>query len=131
MDGMRFPSLHTGLALATKHVLDTFDADNVLFINSLLNITSFCDCWGFTTPSIVPDIGIMASRKIMPIEKASLDMIDADKFIEGSLPGHVTRHEEAGPHLLQQVWGQDPYTQIEAGEEMGLGSADYEIEEIE
>jgi len=121
---------HCGLATAAREVLNRFDAENVLFINVLLSITSFCDCWGFTTPSIVPDIGILASRSIMPIEKASVDMIKEDDFIEGSLPGHVQRRPELGGHLLKQIWGKDPYDQIRAGEEMGLGSADYEIEEV-
>jgi len=118
-----------GLALAARQVLKHFDPANVLYANVLLNIASFCDCWGFTTPSIVPDIGITASRSIMPIEKASVDMIRAEDFIEGSLPGHVKRREGPG-HLLQQIWGKDPYDQIRAGQEMGLGPADYELEEV-
>jgi hypothetical protein len=122
---------HCGLALATREVLKHFDPANVLFINALLDITSFCDCWGFTTPSIVPDVGILASRSIMPIEKASVDMVKADSFIEGSLPGHVTRDPERGEHLLQQIWGRDPYDQIRAGEEVGLGASDYELEEVD
>jgi len=122
---------HSGLALATREVLKRFDPANVLFINVLMDITSFCDCWGFTTPNIVPDIGIAACRNILPIEKASLDMVKAEDFIEGSLPGHVTRREAEGQHLLQQIWGKDPYDQIRAGEEVGLGSAEYELEEVE
>lgn len=120
---------HCGLAAATRAVLDRLDPESVLYINVLLDITSFCDCWGFTTPSIVPDIGITASRNIMPIEKASLDMVKAEDFIEGSLPGHVERRDVDG-HLLEQIWGKDPYDQVRAGEEMGLGSADYDLEEI-
>ena len=45
-----------------------------------MNITALCDCWGFTTPDIVPDIGILAvptewevnrqlSRKAVAIEE--------------------------------------------------------------
>lgn len=122
---------HCGLAAATREVLKHFDPNNVLYINVLLDITSFCDCWGFTTPNIVPDIGITASRRIMPIEKASVDMVKAENFIEGSLPGHLERRPDAGPHLLHQIWGKDPYEQIRAGKEMGLGSSDYELEEVE
>ncbi len=121
---------HCGLAVVAREVLKHFDPASVLYVNVLLDITSFCDCWGFSTPPIVPDIGIMASRSIMPIEKASLDMIRAEDFIEGSLPGHLERREGEG-HLLEQIWGKDPYDQIRAAEEMGLGSSDYEIEEVE
>lgn len=118
-----------GLAIATREVLKHFDPARVLYVTVLLNIASFCDCWGFTTPSIVPDIGIAASRSIMPIERAAVDMIKAEDFIKGSLPGHVERREGPG-HLLQQIWGKDPYDQIRAGEEVGLGSSEYELEEV-
>ena len=121
---------HCGLTIAAREVLKRFDPASILFVNALLSITPFCDCWGFTTPSIVPDIGIVASRSIMPIEKASVDMIKAEDFIEGSLPGHVERREGKG-HLLQQIWGKDPYDQIRAGEEVGLGASDYELEEVD
>ncbi len=121
---------HCGLAAATREVLEHFDPESVLYINALLDITSFCDCWGFTTPNIVPDIGITASRSILPIENASLDLIREEDFIEGSLPGHVTRREEGG-HLLEQIWGKDPYDQLRAGEQMGLGSPDYEMVEVD
>ena len=120
---------HCGLAAVTRAVLDHFDPESVLFINVLLNVTSFCDCWGFTTPTIVPDIGILASREILPVEKASLDMIRAEDFIPGTLPGHIARHGEG--HLFQQIWGKDPYLQIKAGAEMGLGEADYRLCEVE
>ena len=122
---------HMGLALATREVLKRFDPSRLLFINVMLDITSLCDCWGFTTPNIIPDIGITACRNIMPVEKACLDMVKAENFIEGSLPGHFKRRKELGPHLLQQIWGKDPYDQMRAGEEVGLGSADYELEEVE
>ncbi|MHC4788704.1 MAG: ATP-binding protein, partial [Planctomycetota bacterium] len=121
---------HCGLGLAAREVLKHFDPASVLYVNVLLDITSFCDCWGFTTPAIVPDIGITASRSIMPIDMASLEMIKTEDFIEGSLPGHVERRDGPG-HLLEQIWAKDPYDQIRACEEMGLGSSDYELEEVE
>jgi uncharacterized Fe-S center protein len=122
---------HCGLAAAAREVLNRFEPERLLYVTVLLDITSFCDCWGFTTPNIVPDIGITASRSIMPIERASLELVKAEDFIEGSLPGHVERRPEAGEHLLQQIWGKDPYDQIRAAEEMGLGAADYELEEVQ
>lgn len=71
----RFDDFQYGMALATKTVLDTFKPENVYFINLLAAITILCDCWGLTTPSVVPDIGIMASNDIVAVEKASLDAI--------------------------------------------------------
>ena len=89
-----------------------------------------CDCWGFSTASLVPDIGIMASNDIAAIDKASLDAIKAENLLPGSLPvGRELRKE--GKHLFEKVWGKDPYSLIDELEKIGLGNSNYIIEEIE
>ena len=54
-----------------------------------MSITPYCDCWGFSSPSLVPDIGILAGTDIVAIEQASLDMIHAEDFIPSSLPENM------------------------------------------
>jgi len=118
------------MARVVKTVLEGFEQSRVLYINALLNITPLCDCWGFTTPSLVPDIGIMASEDIVAIEQATLDSIKAENYIPGSLPEQVKMSEGDG-HLFQRIWAKDPYLQVETAAELGLGSRDYEIVEVE
>ncbi|KKK77716.1 hypothetical protein LCGC14_2850780, partial [marine sediment metagenome] len=92
-----------GMALTVRETLKEFEPDSVLHITMLLQITPFCDCWGFTTPSIVPDVGIVASDDIVAAETAALDLIREEDFIEGSLPQPLKR---SGPgHLLEQIHG--------------------------
>jgi uncharacterized Fe-S center protein len=38
--------------------------------------------------------------------------------------------EEDG-HLFWKIWGKDPYLQVETAAEIGLGSREYQIVEIE
>ncbi|MCE5329997.1 DUF362 domain-containing protein [bacterium] len=118
-----------GLVIAADQVLKTFKPGNVFYINVLLNITFVCDCWGMSTSSVIPDIGILASDDIAAIEKASLDLIKTDNFNPKSLPKGKTLREEDG-HLFEKIWGKDPYAQIDAAVKMGLGNPDYEIEEV-
>ncbi len=117
-----------GMALATREALATFDPGTVLHITVLMQITPFCDCWGFTTPSIVPDVGIVAGENICAVETAALDLIDADDYIEGSLPPPLER--VGGGHLLQQVHGKDPYIQVEECEKVGLGDRAYRLTRV-
>ena len=117
-----------GMSLATREVLRTFKPDSVFYITMLLNVTPFCDCWGFTTPSIVPDIGIVASDNIVAVEKAALDLIKADDFIEGSLPRPLRRNGSG--HLLQQITGKNPYIQISKCIEQKLGRGDYRLVKV-
>jgi uncharacterized protein len=120
----------TGMARATKACLDTFDPGTVLYINHILSVTPFCDCWGFSSPSMVPDVGIMAGTDIVALEQASIDSIKTENFIDGSLPLPLTVRDVPG-HLLQKLHGKDPYLQCEEAEKLGLGSRDYTLTEVE
>ncbi len=118
-----------GMALTTREVLRTFEPGRVLFVTALLQITPFCDCWGFTTPSIVPDIGILASDDIVAAETASCDLVKAEDFIEGSLPSPLKRSGDG--HLFQQIHGKDPYLQIEECIKLGMGQKQYELVNVD
>jgi uncharacterized Fe-S center protein len=116
------------LALATREVLHTFDPNRVLHINFLLQMTVYCDCWGFSSPSLLPDVGILASQDIVAVDKASLDMTKDGQPLPGSLP--PGRDLVEGRHLFQRIHGKDPYVQIEQMESIGLGTSRYEVKEI-
>ncbi len=118
-----------GMALTTREALNTFETGRVMFITAMLQITPFCDCWGFTTPSIVPDIGIVAGDNIVAVETASVDLIKAEDFIEGSLPSPLKR--SGSGHLMQQIHGKDPYIQIDECVKLGMGSTKYKLQNIE
>ncbi len=118
-----------GMAVATRAVLETFEPQRVFYITALLSITPFCDCWGFTTPSIVPDIGIVAGDDIAAVETAALDLIRAEDFIEGSLPPPLNR--SGSGHLLQQVHGKDPYIQVQECIKIGLGHGAYRLSKVQ
>ncbi len=129
VDGSRYRAFQHGMALAVKACLDRFEADRVLYLTCLLNITPLCDCWGFSLPAVVPDIGILAGDNVVAIEQAALDLIDADNYIPGSLPDQMTMGAEG--HLFQRIHNKDPYVQVEACADMGLGSREYHRVEVE
>jgi uncharacterized Fe-S center protein len=125
----KFRLFQQGMAAAVKETLATFDPSRVYYISALLNITPLCDCWGWSTPPIVPDVGILASDNIVAIEQASLDQIDADKLIPGTLPDQISPPGDVG-HLFQRVHGKDPYEQVRQCTAAGLGAPEYELVNI-
>ncbi len=129
MQGGGYRDFQRGMALTTRAVLENFAPERRLFINLLTNITIFCDCWGMSTPSLVPDIGILAGRDIVAIEQATLDFIRAEDLIPGSLP----QGWELGSHghLFERIHGKDPFAVIEYLHEFGLGSRNYSLKEIQ
>jgi uncharacterized Fe-S center protein len=128
VDPQGFKRFQEGMALATQVVLDTFPPDAVFHINVLLDVTYLCDCWGFSTPPLVPDVGILGSRDMVAIEKASLDLLDADEVLPNSLP----KGRELGTkgHLFERIHRKDPFVQLHALKRRGVGTQRYRLVEV-
>jgi uncharacterized protein len=129
MAGGRYKDFQHGLAITTSKVLKTFAPENVLFINMLMDITIFCDCWGMTQHALVPDIGILAGRDIVAIETASLDMIRTRELIPGTLPTNLRLGKKG--HLFERIHGKDPYAVIGFLGKLGRGTKEFKLTEVE
>ena len=117
------------MALVTEKFLKKFKPEDLLFINVLTNITMFCDCWGMTTPSLVPDIGILVSDDIVAIDTASLDLIRTDNLLHNGLPKGRALLDVNG-HLFERIHGKDPYLMVNYLHEIYGGSVEYELKEV-
>jgi len=82
-----------------------------------MSITKDCDCFDEPDmPSIVGDIGILASTDPVALDKASVDLV-----------------ERTAAKKLGELIGNDQLDarhQIEHGQKIGLGSARYELIEV-
>jgi uncharacterized Fe-S center protein len=126
-----FNSFQKALAFSTKQTLRTFAPEKQVFLNLATQITPMCDCFGMTTISILPDIGIFGGNDICAVEQASLDLMGSCKLIEENLPESWEVCKE-GSHPLQQVHGKykDPYLVVKYGEELGLGNHEYTLVDV-
>ncbi len=128
ISGGGFVPFQHGLALAAREVLRTFEPGRALHLTFLTQVTVYCDCWGFSTPALIPDVGIVASEDIVAIEQASLDLTCDGVPLPGSLPpGHKLVQ---GKHLFERIHGKDPYIQVQRMQAVGLGTPKYRLREI-
>ncbi|MBT4482857.1 MAG: DUF362 domain-containing protein [Candidatus Latescibacteria bacterium] len=111
MEDRKFEEFSRGMALVTSAFLKKFKPQDLLFINFLTNITIYCDCWEFSTPSLVPDIGILMGDDIAAIDTASLDMIKTEDLLPKGLPKGRKLLDVDG-HLFEKIHGKDPYLMI-------------------
>jgi len=120
------------MAIGANEILKTFDEDKRFFLNFLLDITPYCDCWGIAFPHVVNDIGVLGSRDIIAIEQASLDLIAKEGLIESMIPPFFRVHNDPELHPFQQLHGpmKDPYLTVDYGEKLGMGTKDYRLIEI-
>jgi uncharacterized Fe-S center protein len=84
------------------------------FINFLLKITKDCDCLGKDQQEMIGDIGILASVDPVALDKASTDLIV----------------RKSGQDVFRKSYDIDWLIQLRHGEEIGLGSLDYELVDL-
>ncbi len=95
------------------------------FFNFLINITPDCDCVPWSDAPIVPDIGILCSHDPVALDKASLDLVNAQMGIAGT---HLKTNHHPGEHKFNGLWDNTMGdVQISYAEKIGLGSSQYEL----
>ncbi|MDP6685500.1 MAG: DUF362 domain-containing protein [Candidatus Omnitrophota bacterium] len=94
-------------ALGVKNVF----GPSLSCMNFLYNITKNCDCMSKEETPITSDVGIIAGRDTVAVDKASLDLIGIDTF------------KEIFPEI-------DPMIQIQHAEKIKLGSSQYDLTEL-
>ena len=98
------------LACAAKAVVKN---KKVIYLNELKRISKSCDCDPHAGPIICPDIGYLLSDDPVAIDKASLDLINKTQKNVFIKHNHV-----------------NPIKQIQYGEEIKLGTTQYELIKI-
>jgi len=97
----------------------------VFFLSFLINVTPGCDCMEFSDAHIVPDIGILASFDPVAIDQSSVDLVNQQEGLPGTkLKTNTGRGEDKLIALYPNI---DWTVQLRYGEEIGLGSRDYEL----
>lgn len=97
-------------------------------VNFLTDVHPVCDCYGTAKTAIVPDIGVLASLDPVAIDQASYDLVnDAPTVKESGLSASYRSGGDKFRDLHQSV---DPTVQLRYGEEVGLGTRNYELIEI-
>ncbi len=97
----------------------------VLFVNFLTQISPACDCYGFSDTPIVNDIGMLSSEDPVAIDQASVDLVNAEN---GNPASRLSKNWGPGGDKFRALYPEvDWNVQLAYGEEIGLGSREYEL----
>ena len=103
---------------STKSVVDYF-GEHITYVNVMRNMSVSCDCEGTAAaPVVTPNIGILASRDILAIDQASVDLVYA-------LP------EEDRKALVERIESRHGLRQLTYMEELGMGNTRYRLVDID
>ncbi|MEN6396228.1 MAG: DUF362 domain-containing protein, partial [Methanoregula sp.] len=100
-------------------------ANKIGYISFLTRITPDCDCVPWSDASIVPDIGILASKDPVAIDAAACDLVNQQQgYAESFLSAHHHPGEDKFSGLRPNT---DGPRQLRYAEELGMGTRDYEL----
>ena len=105
------------MADAASSVVEYF-GDNILYVNVMKNMSVDCDCCAVAEDPCIADIGILVSTDPVAIDQACIDLVYASTD-----PGR--------PHLLERIETRNGVHTIEAAAELGFGSREYELVEVQ
>jgi len=123
------PALGRRIADSALAATMTKEPGKSFFINYAIDITPVCDCYGWTDTPIVNGLGILASLDPVAVDKACIDLMNA-------APGLINSEAEdfgalePGSKKLNIIKGKDIEAQVHGGQENGMGTTEYLIEEV-
>ncbi|MFX1513067.1 MAG: DUF362 domain-containing protein [Promethearchaeota archaeon] len=111
---------------------------DLFYFNLVLDISPVCDCNNHTPRYIAPDIGILASNDPVAIDQASIDLINNQPPMPGTLVKDVAPGKDKFAVLFGKKTDEGEFKpmnghriQIEYAEKMRLGSSHYQLINLE
>ena len=105
------------MADACKGVMDFMGRDNILYINVANNLSVDCDCDSNPHAPEMADLGIFASTDPVALDQACYDAV-------------VNADDEGKAALIERMDSRHGIHTVEAANQLGLGSREYEIVNI-
>ena len=103
---------------SAKAVVDHF-GQHITFVNVMRNMSVSCDCEGTAAaPVVTPNVGILASRDILAIDQASVDLVYAMK-------------EEDHKDLVERIESRHGLRQLSYMKELQMGNDRYQLIDID
>lgn len=106
------------MADAASTIIEYFKG-NIVYINVMCNMSVDCDCCAVAEDPCMKDIGVLASLDPVAIDQACIDLV------------YAATNDPGRDHLIERIESRNGIHTIEAAAELGLGSREYELIEVE
>ena len=122
-----FPNAQIAMSDAANGVLKTFKPGKVGFMMYAVDVSLFCDCFPWGDQPIVPNVGVFASKDIVAIDAAALDMINEAP----AMPTGAAEELKPGQDKFEILVGATPRIPLKAAEKLGMGSLKNDQRQLE
>ncbi len=105
------------MADAASSIVKYFNG-NMAFVNIMCNLSVDCDCCAVAEDPCMSDIGILASLDPIAIDQACIDLV-------------YNSNDKGRDHFVERIERQHGVHTIEAASELGFGTREYELIDID
>ena len=99
-----------------------------LYFNFLTQISPACDCNSYSDTPIVNDVGVLFSEDPVAIDQASVDLVNGEL---GNRSSKLSKNWNPGEDKFRALYPEVDWSiQLAYGEEIGLGTREYELIKI-
>lgn len=105
------------MADACKTITDYYK-DNIVYINSMVNMSVDCDCCATAKAPCMNDIGILASLDPVALDQACIDLV-------------YNSDDSGRDELVERIESRNGLLTIAAAEKQGVGTREYELINID
>ncbi len=105
------------MADAAKSIIDYFNG-RIIYINVMKNMSVDCDCCSVAEDPCIKDIGVLISLDPVAIDQACIDLV-------------YNSNDEKKSHLIERIESRNGIHTIEVAEDLGCGSREYELINID
>jgi uncharacterized Fe-S center protein len=119
-----------GMGDAASAYTDQFGREKIGYITYALDITPACDCVPGSDRPIIPNLGIFASKDMVAIDVAALDMSTKAQGIQGSA-AETSNVMNEGDEKFTGIVGLSQWISANTCVAHGAGSKEYDLVEVE
>ena len=107
-------------------------AEKIGYINMAIDLSPHCDCVNYSDRPFVPDMGIFASWDPVAVDSACIQMTKDSEGFPNSAAMEKAVMDPGMPKLTScgSAMGISEEIQPNVGQKIGLGTRDYELEEV-
>lgn len=105
------------MADAASSIVNYFK-DNIAYINVMCNLSVDCDCCAVAENPCMNDIGILSSLDPVALDQACIDLV-------------YNSSDKGRNHLVERIESRNGIHTIESAYNLGIGSREYELIEID
>jgi uncharacterized Fe-S center protein len=122
--------LQTKIADAASFVIKAMDG-KLVYYNFVIDVTPNPDIDSNSGIPFIPDLGILASRDPVALDKATLDLVSRVPGVPGSAAEQFKVLSPGTDKFKAiSICGADPMVQIKAAEGLGLGTTNYKLIDV-